>query len=187
MRIVVIALLASSLVSPSLFAASPEKTAKIEKLFDILKVSRISDEIVQQLTTQVDRVGQQIATQAGIPLEERAKATEEVRGKMAAAMKDLTSWERLKPGMIDVYDKIYSDADLDGVLAFFTSTVGQHYLDNSVNVVMKSREMAGAHVKEAGDAVQALAIAWLKDHGVNPPAAGAQGGAPAPAAAAPPK
>ncbi len=165
MRIVLAVILAcSSLGSSSLFAASAEKTAKIEKLFDLLKVNRLSDEIAGQLVLQVDRIGQQISIQAGIPLEERAKATEEVRNKMTAAMKDLTSWERLKPGMVQIYDETYSDVDLDGVLAFFTSPVGQKYLGNSVTVVTKSREMAGSHVKEAGDAVQALAKEWLDQH-----------------------
>jgi hypothetical protein len=160
MRTVLAALLACS----SLFAATPEKTAKIEKLFDILKVNRLSDEIAAQLVLQVDRIGQQIAQQAGLPVEERAKATEEVRNKMTAAMKDLTSWERLKPSMIQIYDDTYSEADLDGVLAFFTGPSGQKYLDNSVTIVTRSRDMAGTHVKEAGDAVQALAKEWLDQH-----------------------
>lgn len=160
MRTVIAALLACS----SLFAASPEKTAKIEKLFDILKVDRLSDEISAQLTVQIDRIGQQIGQDAGIPLEDRAKATEDIRAKMVATMKDLTSWQRLKPDMIKIYDDAYSDSDLDGVIAFFTSPVGQTYLKNSITIVLKEREMAGPHVKEAGEAVQALAKEWVAQH-----------------------
>ena len=180
MRILLAALLACS----SLFAASPEKTAKIEKLFDLLKVNRISDEIAGQLQVQVDRIGQQIATQVGLPLEERAKATEEVRAKMTATMKDLTSWERLKPGMIQIYDETYTDADLDGILAFFTSPLGQKYLDSSVGTVTKARAMAGTHVKEAGDAVQALAKQWVDQHKPATPPAGAAPSGATPAAPA---
>jgi hypothetical protein len=161
-------LLAALLASTSLFAATPEKTAKIEQLFDLLKVNTLQDQIYGQLASQVDRIAQQIATQAGVPVAERASATADVQQKMLAAMKDLTSWERLKPGMVQIYDETYSDAELDQIIAFFKSPIGQAYLTRSVGIVTKSRDMAGTHVKEAGDAVQALAKEWLDQH--KPPA-----------------
>ena len=172
MRIILAALLACS----SVYAATPEKTAKIEHLFDILRVNRLQDEIYAQLTLQIDRVSQQIAQQAGFPVAERASASNDVHEKMLAAMKDLVSWERLKPGMVQIYDQTYSDAELDSLLAFFTSPIGQAYINKSGEIVVKSREMAGTHVKDVGEAVQALAKEWLEQH--KPPA---------PPAPAPPK
>jgi uncharacterized protein len=160
MRIIVALLLVSS----SLFGATPQKTAKIEHLLDLLRANRLQDEIYGALTQQIDRVSQQIAQQAGFPVAERASAVNDVREKMMAAMKDLVSWERLKPGMVQIYDESYSDAELDSLLAFFTSPIGQTYLNKSSEVVAKSREMAGVHVKDVGDAVQALAKAWLDQH-----------------------
>ena len=164
MRFFLVALLACS----SLSAATPEKTAKIEHLFDVLHAERLQDEIYNQLTQQIDRISVQIAQQDGFPAAERASATSEVRDKMIAAMKDLTSWQRLKPGMIQIYDDEYTDAQLDAIIAFFTSPIGQTYLTKSSEITMKAREAAGAHVKDAGDAVQALAKEWLEQH--KPPA-----------------
>jgi hypothetical protein len=165
MRIFPVALLVcSSLACSSLFAASPEKTAKIEHLFDILKAERLQDEIYAQLTQQIDRISVQIAQQAGFPAAERASATAEVHDKMIASMKDLTSWQRLKPGMVQIYDEEYTDAQLDAIIGFFTSPIGQAYLSKNGEITMKAREMAGTHVKDAGDAVQALAKEWLDQH-----------------------
>jgi hypothetical protein len=164
MRIPLIALLICS----SLSAATPEKTAKIDHLFDLLKASLIENEIHTQLAIQIDRVTGQIAQQAGFPAAERASATADVRQKMLNSMKDLTSWERLKPGMVQIYDEEYTDAQLDGLIAFFGSPLGQTYLAKSAEVTVKAREMAGAHVKDVGDAVQALAKEWIDQH--KPPA-----------------
>ncbi|HYA18754.1 MAG TPA: DUF2059 domain-containing protein [Bryobacteraceae bacterium] len=173
MRYLLVALLTAS----SLSAASPEKTAKIEKLMDVLHVERITDEIHASLTQAINRITEQIAQQAGFPVAERASAAAEVHDKMIDAMKDMTSWERLKPGMIQVYDEEYTDEQLDAILAFFTSPVGQEYLNKSGDVQQRAHEMAGAHVKDAGDAVQALALDWLDKHKAPAP----------PAPAAPPK
>jgi hypothetical protein len=178
MRIALVALLGLSLTPVSVFAATPEKTAKIEHLLDVLRVQRIEDEIHTSLTQAIDRITQQIAQQAGVPAAERTSATAEVHDKMIASMKDLTSWQRLKPGMIDIYDQEYNDAQLDAIIAFFTSPVGQQYLDKSAEVQQKARDMAGIHVKETGDAVQALAKAWVEAH--QPAAPPAKPAAPAP-------
>jgi hypothetical protein len=160
MRYLFIALLTAS----SLSAASPEKTAKIEHLMDVLHVELITNEIHDSLTTAINRISEQIAQQAGFPAAERASATQEVHDKMIDAMKDMTSWERLKPGMIAIYDEEYTDEQLDAILAFFTSPIGQQYLTKSPELQKKAREMAGTHVKDAGDAVQALAKDWLAKH-----------------------
>ena len=172
MRYFFVALLTASALS----AATPEKTAKIEKLMDVLHVERITDEIHASLTQAVNRITDQIAQQAGLPAAERASATSEVHDKMIAAMQDMTSWDRLKPGMVAVYDAEYDDTQLDGIIAFFTSPIGQQYLAKTGDLQQKARDMAGTHVKDAGDAVQALAKDWLDKH---KPAA--------PAPAAPPK
>jgi hypothetical protein len=169
-------LLLAFLTASSLSAASPEKTAKIERLMDVLHEERITDEIHASLTTAVNRITEQIAQQAGFPVAERASATQEVHDKMIEAMKDMTSWERLKPGMMAVYDEEYTDEELDAAIAFFTSPIGQQYLAKSGELQQKARAMAGTHVKDAGDAVQALAQDWLAKH---------KSAAPAPAA--PPK
>lgn len=179
MRYLVIAPLAAMMAASALSAATPEKTAKIEHLMDVLHVERITDEIHASLTQAVNRVTDQIAQQAGFPTAERASATQEVHDKMIDSMKDLTSWERLKPGMIAIYDEEYNDEQLDGILAFFTSPVGQQYLAKTGDLQQKAREMAGTHVKDAGDAVQALAKNWLAQHKAPAPAP--------PAAPAPPK
>ena len=160
MRFVFIALLASMTLS----AASPEKTAKIEKLMDVLHVERITDEIHGALTAQVDRVALSMAQQAGFPVAERATASAEVKEKMMATMKDLTAWPRLKPDMIAIYDAQFSDQEIEALVAFFTGPVGSAYIQKSGQVTLQARQMAGNHVKEAGEAVDAIAKAWLEQH-----------------------
>lgn len=160
---------AALLLCPGLYAASPEKTAKIQQVFDILKVETISDQISAQLTGVIDRIGADIASRVGIPTDQRAQATADVRAKMVAIMKEKTAWPILKPGMIQIYDDLYTEADLDDILAFFNSATGKKYLANSVSIVTRGREMADSHVKEAGDAVQNLANEWLSQHKINLP------------------
>ena len=74
------------------------------------------------------------------------------------------SWEKLKPGMIEAYRNIYSEEELDGMLTFFKSPVGQAYLAKSPQVVVKTRELAETRVKELADKFQAMGKEWADQH-----------------------
>ncbi|HWE49606.1 MAG TPA: DUF2059 domain-containing protein [Bryobacteraceae bacterium] len=148
----------------SLFADAASKDAKIEEFLTLIKASALQDQIYNQLEGQIDRAAMGLAQNAGIPVAEQRSATADLQAEMIAAMKDSMNWAKLKPGMMDAYRTAYSEEELDGMITFFKSPVGQAYLAKSQGVAAKSREIAEAKVKELAAEFQTMGKAWAEQH-----------------------
>jgi len=167
MRILTLATFVLLSVS-SLFADAASKDAKIEEFLTLIKASSLQDQIFSQLGQQIDRATLGLAQQAGIPGPEQRSATADLQAKMIAAMKEFMSWDKLKPGMVEAYRNAYSEEELDGMLAFFKSPVGQAYLSKSPTIAAKSRELAESKVKELGGMFQQMGKEWSNQHPKSP-------------------
>jgi len=152
----------------SLFADAASKDAKIDQFLTLIKASALQDQIFTQLSQQIDRATLGLAQQAGIPAPEQRSATADLQAKMLAAMKEFMSWDKLKPGMVEAYRNAYSEEELDGMIAFFKSPVGQAYLAKSPTIAAKSREIAESKVKELGAMFQQMGKEWSEQHPKTP-------------------
>jgi hypothetical protein len=164
MRILTLATLVLISASSSLFGDAASKDARIEEFLTIIKASSLQDQIYNQLGQQIDRATLGLAQQAGIPGPEQRSATADLQAKMLDAMKEFMSWDKLKPGMVEAYRNAYSEDELDGMVAFFKSPIGQAYLAKSPLVATKSRDIAEAKVKELGAMFQAMGKEWADKH-----------------------
>ena len=160
MRILTLALLACG----TLLADDAAKEAKIQQLLKLLRAESIQDQIYAQLSQQIDRATLGLAQQAGLPAAEQRPSTADLQAKMTAAMKDNLNWEKLQPGVVQIYRENLSDTELDSILAFYKSSAGQAYLDKAPAMAAKSRDLAEARVKELGGMFQVMAQEWTARH-----------------------
>jgi hypothetical protein len=58
------------------------------------------------------------------------------------------SWEKFKPAIVQIYAEVYTDEELDGILAFYRSPAGRAMLEKMPQLM--SRTMAVAQ-KLMGD------------------------------------
>jgi uncharacterized protein len=167
----------------SLLADTASKDAKINEFLSLINAAGLQEQIYSQLGGQIDRAAMGLAQQARIPAAEQLSATADLRGKMTAAMKDAVSWEKLKPGMLKIYEDAYSEADLDAMLAFFRSPAGKLYISKSPGVAADARKMTEGLVRDLAGSFQEMGKAWADAHRLAgaPPAT-----TPAPPPAAPP-
>lgn len=165
MRIVLLTLLACS----GLFADEASKIAKIQEFLVLIKANAIEQQVYAELGQQIENVTQEIAQRAGISKPLQGSATMDIKNKMTAAMKQYMSWDSMKPAMIKAYDDSYSESDIDALIAFFKSPVGQTYLAKSPVIAAKSKEMAEGQMKLMSAAIQGMTKDWLDQH--QPPAA----------------
>jgi hypothetical protein len=164
MRVFLVLTLALVTASSSLFADAASKDAKIEQFLLLIKANAIQDQIYTQLGGQIDRATKGLAQGAGIPAAEQASAVADLQAKMTAAMHADMSWDKLKAGMVEAYRNVYSEEELDGMLAFFKSPVGQTYLAKSPEIAAKTREVAETRVKALADKFQAMGKEWADAH-----------------------
>ena len=169
MRILTLTLLACC----TLLADDATKDAKIQQLLKLLRAESIQDQIYVQLGQQIDRATLGLAQQAGLPVAEQRPATADLQAKMTAAMKDNLNWEKLQPGVVQIYKENLSETELDTILAFYQSSAGQAYLAKAPVMAAKSREIAEGKVKELGGMFQVMAQEWTAQH-PKPPVPGAK-------------
>lgn len=55
---------------------------------------------------------------------EQQKVVEEMGVQLTAAINDELSWDKLEPVIVDIYAKSFSQDEIDGLLAFYSSPLG---------------------------------------------------------------
>jgi hypothetical protein len=135
------------LALPLAHADEASKRAKIEEMFTVLKMDAMLKQMMAQGMAQGEQAaksifGEQPTTDAD------KKIKEEYLTKLNAAVSDALSWQRLKPAYIDLYADAYTEEEIDGILSFYKSPVGQSLLAKSPELMAKSGEIVSARMQE---------------------------------------
>ena len=128
-------------------ADEASKRAKLEEMFIVLKMDSLMNQMMDQAMSQ----SQQMATGlfGGKGLTERdQKRVDQLLIQVKAVIKDTLSWEKLKPDYLDLYSASYTEEEVEGVLAFYKSPVGQAVLAKTPELVTKSNQLVTAHAQE---------------------------------------
>jgi hypothetical protein len=138
---------------PHARADEASKRAKIEELFTVLKVdSTLQQMAAQSLARNKDVVKNMLA---GRPMTEIDKRIiDENMTKMNAVVSEQLNWSKLKPAYIDLYAAAYSEEEIDGILAFYRSPVGQVMLAKNPELITKSGEIVSARMQALGPQMQ---------------------------------
>ena len=123
-------------VERTIAADDQPTTEQLTKLFDVM---RIKDQVQQMRQIVPGMVSQQIQaamkqTEANLPA--GTKLTDEQRARMQQVMTkyvgkamDLYPSDEMLTDMTGIYQRHLSKEDVDGLIAFYGSTAGQHLLD----------------------------------------------------------
>jgi hypothetical protein len=78
------------------------------------------------------------------------KIIDDSLAKMIVVISDVISWEKLRPAYVDLYAAAYSEEEVDGILAFYKSPVGQALLAKTPELITKSSAIVNGHMQELG-------------------------------------
>ena len=139
LKLAVVALLLGTSVA---LAQDAGKAAKIEEMLRLTK----TDEMMQQVMSQMKTMSMD-QFEKNLPPEEKAKAREQQQ-KIFDLVSAKMSWEKFKPAIVQIYAEVYTDEELDGILAFYRSPAGHAMIEKMPQLM--SRTMAVAQ-KLMGD------------------------------------
>ena len=129
--------LALSVALISARAQENTKTAKIEELLQLTNAEAMSQQMYGQIRTMTTR---QIDTMGGS--EEAKAAAAQTIDKVMSQLQERLSWSRMKPEFIRLYDEVYSDEEITGILAFYKSAAGQAFVKKMPILITKSMEIS---------------------------------------------
>jgi uncharacterized protein len=127
-----------SAASAASFSAQPT----IESVKELLEVTK-AEAMIDQAYASVEHFAKQGMAQqtAGRKLtDEQQRAIELAPAKIAEVMKKELSWNTLQPIYIAIYQETFDQAEIDGLIQFYKSPVGQSFVSKMPQVMNRSMQ-----------------------------------------------
>jgi hypothetical protein len=132
----VVALSCAVMVWSTAAADDPASDASIKQLLDVVQVRKL----VEAMSAQMDLMMKQAVEQAthGEQIPPRIQQDIDKRqAEIRAAVKESLDWNKMEPVYMRVYQKSFTQQEVDGLIAFYKTPAGQA-LVNKMPVVMQN-------------------------------------------------
>lgn len=161
-RILIVA--AAMLLALPLSARADEasKRAKIEQMLTVLKMEDNFNLLMKQVEQQGRQMGMSMTNPSQLTDADK-KILDNFMTKLMAAMQETMGWQKLKSEFIDLYAKAYTEEEVDGILTFYKSPVGQSMLAKTPQLVQQSMAISQTHMKEIQPKLEQLTEDLKKD------------------------
>ena len=152
MRASIIVLAASLLSGPALHAGDPAKAA------EILRSAKIEDLVKKSMTMVREQVKSGVVQQmTGIEMPpDQAKMLDSYIDRMMTTVTSMLDWETLKPIYVKLYAEAFSDAEMDGIIAFYKSPAGSAMVDKTPGLMQKANDAMQERMKAIGPEMQKI-------------------------------
>lgn len=130
--VLAICLAGAALAAPA--AAQDSKIEKAREIFRVMQAETIVDQMVEAAFRQVGPMMQQ--SHPELPPAALTIVREEIAASLRQGMPELVEQ------MAGVYEQVFTEAELDGMLDFYRSPVGQSLLDKMPQVMSRSMQFS---------------------------------------------
>jgi hypothetical protein len=146
-RYVAVLLMVLAVGACSARADEAAKRAKAEQLFTLLRMDQMMDQLMNGVVKQVQQMTQSMpgADQA---TPEQKKMLADFQQRVLDLVNNKLGWKALEPDFIALYASTYTEEELDGILAFYKSAVGQKMLEKTPELMTKSTEITQQKMRE---------------------------------------
>ena len=127
----------SSPTSPA--PSNPPSEASVKQLLEVAQARKLIDSVMKQM----DNLMQQSIAQAtqGQKIPPKVQKDIDVQsGEMMTMMKELLDWRKLEPMYVRVYQKTFSQQEVDGMIAFYKTPAGQAVIGKMPAVMQNTIE-----------------------------------------------
>ena len=110
--------------NPSASPSTAPTEASIKQLLEVAQAHKLVDSVIAQMDSLMQQTiaqatkGQQISAKVQKDIDQR-------RTEMLAMMKDLLDWKKLEPMYVRIYQKTFSQQEVDGMITFYKTPAGQ--------------------------------------------------------------
>jgi len=141
-RVLVLLTLGVSLVhaadnpSPTASAAPTPTEASVKQLLELAQARKLVDSVMKQM----DILLLQAIAQAtkGQPVSEKVQNDiDQHRREMTSLMTELLDWKKLEPIYVRIYQRSFTQAEVDGMIAFYKTPAG-HAMIGKMPAVMQN-------------------------------------------------
>jgi hypothetical protein len=149
-------------------ADESSKQAKVKELFVTMRMEHMLDQMLNSIQRQAVAVAQ-VTPDAGKTPEQK-KLTKEFVNQSMKVVSDSVGWAALEPDYVKLYAATYSEEEIDGILAFYKSPVGQKWLEKTPVLSSGGMEIVQNRMGEFQPKVKALQDEYMKQMAATSPA-----------------
>lgn len=131
-------------------AQIPTKEAKIERMLQLTNVDATIDQMLNQMKAMA---ASQVPPDTS--LEGRTKAME-LQGKIMDVVKARMSWEKLSPMYVKIYSEVFSEEEINGILAFYESPAGRAMLTKTPALIAKTMGWVQSQMRDVAPEIERL-------------------------------
>ncbi|HEY2138984.1 MAG TPA: DUF2059 domain-containing protein [Chthoniobacterales bacterium] len=104
--------------------AKPPTDASIKQLLEVAQARKLVDSVMKQMDNLMEQSIAQATQGQKIPPKVQ-KEIDARRAEVTAMMKELLDWTKLEPLYVRVYQKTFSQEEVDGMIVFYKTPAGQ--------------------------------------------------------------
>ena len=122
------------------YAAEPSQES-IEKLLTVTQTQKLVEQMIPQMEDMMKSVADKEIDAQKLPPEKSAKAktlSASITKKMTAILREQLSWDNLKKIYIPIYRDSFTQEEVDGLIAFYSSPAGNALIAKMPIVMQKS-------------------------------------------------
>ena len=108
-------------------ADEASRRVKVAQLIEVMHLSAMTDQMMALMKAQVSDMRKMFPSDETMTPEQEKLVQEFSEKSMDLAIKTM-GWKALEPDIIDIYAKNFSDDEVDAMLKFYSSPVGQSVL-----------------------------------------------------------
>ena len=159
-------------LAPLAHADEASHRAKVEEM---LRLTKTEAGLHDQLTNLQTRVGELAKQQFNLPspTAEQTASITEYQGKVQQITTEEVGWEQVRPIIIKLYSDSFTDADLDGIIAFYKSPAGEALVAKMPQVANKTTATVQDRIKELQPKLATLTQSYAEKLKLTPPASAA--------------
>jgi hypothetical protein len=110
--------------------------ASIKQLLETAQVHKLLDSVMTQMDTMLQQTIRQVTQGRKVPPKIQ-KDIDQRQAEMMAMLKDMLDWKKLEPMYVRVYQKSFTQQEVDGMIAFYRTPAGQAVI-TKMPVVMQN-------------------------------------------------
>jgi len=142
-------------VAPMARADEASKRAKVQDLFVTMHMDRTMGQLMDMVMKQTRQVVNGMPGADQMTAEQK-KVLDDFQKRVEVMVTDSLGWKALEPEYVTLYASTFSEEEIDGLLAFYKSPVGQVFLDKTPELTQKSGVIAQAKMAELQPKMRAM-------------------------------
>ncbi len=132
--------------------AQDSKRESIEELLRVTNMDSMIDNIYEQMGQMTEGMGKQL----GVKPDEQP-IFDAYMNKVFSAMKEDMNWEKMKPPLIDIYLKHYTEKEIQDMLTFYKSETGRSMVSKMPTVMADYMQVSQEMMKSFIPKMQSMA------------------------------